>query len=101
MKTGLGSLMRFSLGAKNSSFASKEDSPSGRSGEVSTVKNFHAAQESGFDYTHKVASRIGCQLVAMMKLCRIDCEACVWVPDHQIGVAARRNRSLLLIEADE
>jgi hypothetical protein len=72
----------------------------GRCGaEFAAFENLHAAQESGFDYTEKVASRIGREFVAVMKLRRIDLEAGIWIPDHKIGVAAGRDRSFLVGKA--
>ena len=81
--------------------APKQDLPSGCGAELAAFENLRATQESGFDYTEKVASRIGCEFVAVMKLRGIDFEAGIRIPDHQIGVVTGDNPSFLVIEPGE
>ena len=70
---------------------------SGGCGEkFAALVNLHSAQKSGFDYTHKVASRIGRKFVAVIKLCGINLEAGIRIPDHEVGIAARSDRPFLV-----
>jgi hypothetical protein len=78
--------------------ASEQDFPGGFGTKIPALENLQPSQKSGFDYTHKLAPRIGRQFVAVMKLGGIHREGSARIPDDQVGVAAGRDRSLPLGE---